>query len=1003
MILEQQWLNDWALRNQRSELMSGDFAEVLEVGNENGLKFDSQYVIDTNQQDLPENLDLNDSDLIDSPGFQRASEILYKGLNPQHYEKKPVEGPVGTIGTESYKKLSNKIMSMDKGGLTKIPQNENEFAHWGVEFQGSLEYNLPKAAINYVQLGKLAKDNPLLAVASLALQEEYAKLGVSWNGTRRFISGMATDPTTYVGLGTLGYGFIGRQGAKQVTKKGFTQFLKKALDPRLLAVYESGGYVAAEDYIRQQKEIRSNEADPRTGKSEFDKTQSLISAGIGFAGGSAIIGGIEGVKKAAPYIAEGIRNLGKDADKRINARNADGGFTLNSGVDPIPAVDSLISSAGKALTDKRVGQDELGFYSNALEQAKNLKQDSGQGSQLRGILVNNGVKEDEIKWTGLDEILSKPKVTKDEIVKHLEDNRVELKEVTLEPDPDGGIDRLSWDEGRVDDDSENWLYRTEDYIYDLQNNQADDYLLEPIFKGLREQDATEADIKYIQQKIADNDYDSLPSDTKQNIENILDGVAYEDYMQNPYKVWSEGNAGYSIFGNDDVGYTVKGPQGDNISSGEVYSFDEARVQVESHAMDYGYLGGEGEGATRWMEYKQPGGDNYREILLANPGFKGDPDLLKFDLPNVEVQEIYNLNRKKQFAKTLTPDMAQQEFTPAMRDRLQLLLDKDKSLDKTVRDNNLQRLEKFNSSHFDQDNIVAHVRVTDREGFGPGGNLMDGKSILYAEEIQSDWAQRGRIKGFYNPPSRPRDVIVNESDDLVQEIRKKLSLLNDDQLNEIRIVDYNKLFNKTSNMPITPPNRFFEKGDNEDRYIDDVTRILIKGSDDNPTIIETPIEFFKQFDTIKNIIPLVEKRRKNIKEISGLTGETKGPFVDTSTKWSQLALKRLVRQATEKGYDYVAWTPGKVQLDRWGEQGLIDFYDKVLPKAAKDVLKKLDKDAKLQVIKVNIDGEMQDTLAIQITDTIKNQAPQGQPLFTPIAATIGAGTMAKQQMDNESNK
>ena len=349
--MENEWLLGWSLRNQRAEAVNGDYAELLEIGNEEGLKFDSQYVIDNNVQNLPKNAELNDSDLIDSPGFQRASEIMYKGLNPQHFGDKAVESPVGTVGTDSYKNLSKKIMSMDKGGLTKIPQNKNEFAHWGVEFQGSLEYNLPKAAINYVQLGKLAKDDPLLAVASLALQEEYKKLGVSWNGTRRFISGMASDPTTYVGLGTLGATFLGKAGAKQATKKGFTQFLKKALDPRLLTVYEAGGYVAAEDYIRQQKEIRSNEVDPRTGKSEFDKTQSLISAGIGLAGGSAIIGGIEGVKKVAPVIADGIRNLGKDADKRIAARNADGGFTLNTGVDPIPAVDSLLSMSGKALTD----------------------------------------------------------------------------------------------------------------------------------------------------------------------------------------------------------------------------------------------------------------------------------------------------------------------------------------------------------------------------------------------------------------------------------------------------------------------------------------------------------------------------------------------------------------------------------------------------------------------------------------------------------------------------
>ena len=984
--MENEWLLGWSLRNQRSELVNGDYAQLLEAGNEQGVQFDSEFVLDNNVTDLPETKDLTDAELVTSPGFQRASELLYNAM----------------IGD---KNKSGVMTRRKKASLQRAPKSLEEYAAWGIEYQGSLEYNLPKAAINFNKLGTLAKDNPQLAVASLALQEEYAKLGLSWNGTKRFFAGMFTDPTTYAGLSTLGWGFLGRQGAKQTTKKGLANFLKKALDPRLLTVYEAGGYTAAEDYIRQQKEIRSNEADPRTGKSEFDNIQSAISTGIGLAGGSAIVGGIEGAKKVAPVIAEGIRNLGKDADKRIAARKADGSFTLNTGVDPMPAVDSLVSAAGKALTDKRVDQDELGFYSNALEQAKNLKQNSGQGSQLRGILINQGVKEDEIKWTGLDEILSKPKVTKDEIVKHLEENRIELKEVTLEPGVNLGTDDtpLNFDAGRVDDMSDNWSYRVEDYIYDLQRGDAD-YLLEPIFKGLREQDATEADIKYIQQKISENDYDSLPSDTKNSIENILDGVAYKEYMNDPYIDYYDSTHGYRISGNEGIGFRVLSPDGDDIAD-DVYSFNEARVQAETHAFDYGYTGMGDPGDTRWSEYKQPGGDNYREILLANPGFKGDPDLVKLDLPDIEKQEVFNLTRKEAFAKTLTPDMAAKEFTPEMKQRLTSLIQKQYSNEAVKTSKNLNRLRTFNSSHFDEQNIVAHVRVTDREGLGPEGfsTTKNPFRVLYAEEIQSDWAQRGRIQGFYNPKARPKDVLQEENKKISNDVFAKLRTLTDEQLNDIR-----KKFEMEKGVyqsELEIPAIFFDKARNEDRFINEVAQIMLDSTTmnyDRTITSKDRLNFLNQFETVKDLVPSLEKRIDNAKEMGEATGETKGPFVDTSPKWTQLALKRLIRQATEQGYDYVAWTPGKVQLDRWGEQGLVDFYDKVLPKSSKEVLKKLDKKAKVEVIKVNIDGQLQDTLAIQITDTIKNQAPKGQPLFTPIAATVGAGTLAKQQMDNENN-
>ena len=48
---------------------------------------------------------------------------------------------------------------------------------------------------------------------------------------------------------------------------------------------------------------------------------------------------------------------------------------------------------------------------------------------------------------------------------------------------------------------------------------------------------------------------------------------------------------------------------------------------------------------------------------------------------------------------------------------------------------------FESVHFPDDiNNVFHVRTKDREG-------PIGERILYVEEVQSDWAQTGRKKGF----------------------------------------------------------------------------------------------------------------------------------------------------------------------------------------------------------------------------------------------------------------
>ena len=49
-------------------------------------------------------------------------------------------------------------------------------------------------------------------------------------------------------------------------------------------------------------------------------------------------------------------------------------------------------------------------------------------------------------------------------------------------------------------------------------------------------------------------------------------------------------------------------------------------------------------------------------------------------------------------------------------------------------------QEFKSSHFDEENILAHTRLTDRVD-------ENGDKVLFVEEIQSDWHQAGREKGY----------------------------------------------------------------------------------------------------------------------------------------------------------------------------------------------------------------------------------------------------------------
>ena len=47
---------------------------------------------------------------------------------------------------------------------------------------------------------------------------------------------------------------------------------------------------------------------------------------------------------------------------------------------------------------------------------------------------------------------------------------------------------------------------------------------------------------------------------------------------------------------------------------------------------------------------------------------------------------------------------------------------------------------YRSSHWQEPNVLAHVRLNDRTG-------PNGEKVLHIEEVQSDWHQEGRRKGY----------------------------------------------------------------------------------------------------------------------------------------------------------------------------------------------------------------------------------------------------------------
>jgi hypothetical protein len=151
---------------------------------------------------------------------------------------------------------------------------------------------------------------------------------------------------------------------------------------------------------------------------------------------------------------------------------------------------------------------------------------------------------------------------------------------------------------------------------------------------------------------------------------------------------------------------------------------------------------EGQGMAnppKYGEYTLPGGENYREVLLRAPVKEPEglaaaeqkaDDLIK--------KTVDAMNDWKRTSEELAPG------SPETLEKYRVLSEIKKERDVAVE--KLNRLEEekresiFQSSHWDDPNVLVHLRMSDRTG-------PNGEKILHVEEVQSDWGQKGKREGF----------------------------------------------------------------------------------------------------------------------------------------------------------------------------------------------------------------------------------------------------------------
>lgn len=246
-------------------------------------------------------------------------------------------------------------------------------------------------------------------------------------------------------------------------------------------------------------------------------------------------------------------------------------------------------------------------------------------------------------------------------------------------------------------------------------------------------------------------------------------------------------------------------------------------------------------ATHYDGYQLQGGKNYREILLTLPLAPADP---RIELEQKRKRLAAMLDLEKEFAGQGNVERAQTfgEKAAALRT----------SLNELAKTPLSRHQADFQSNHWPQKNVLAHIRFNERVD-------AEGKRVLFVEEIQSDWAQQGKRNGFVFQP-----LTTLPAGYAIEPIRSGSTRMT--------------VRDEKTGVEVTPGG----KTTREEAIAWALEEINASGASRHPYGATNPI----------------------------------APFVQTTDAWVSLAIKRIIKLAADENFDKVAFISGGQSAARY---------------------------------------------------------------------------------------
>ena len=239
-----------------------------------------------------------------------ASKRLYHYMNPKSAPQPSVETPSGVI--DIYPGGNPRALQLGPAPAPGAGFTDEDYANWGVNFMSKFNYNITAMLFD---VNKLSGAPSEVAASMYYMMETADRDGMLLENFTRGFSNFMTDPTTYVGLSTLGIGMVGTQSGKQLSKMAFKDVLKNIVVNRggsaaAVAGVEGAAFSAVDDAARQGVAMNAGQQE------EFAGGQNALSMAAGAVLGNRLAAGLpaigETVMRAAQAIPDVVSAVGDE-------------------------------------------------------------------------------------------------------------------------------------------------------------------------------------------------------------------------------------------------------------------------------------------------------------------------------------------------------------------------------------------------------------------------------------------------------------------------------------------------------------------------------------------------------------------------------------------------------------------------------------------------------------------------------------------------------------------